>query len=93
MPYRPMPLWSLRKPSDLAVHRMVSRARRCAPRESRPGELVLELVHAQHVAHVLIQEALDALAELLHAIDVALLPAPVGVLGRGENAGIRLLTS
>src|SRR5262249_25377832 len=47
-----------------------------AHEEARPGELVLELVRAQHVAHVLAQEALDALAEFLRAIDVRLLPAP-----------------
>ena len=40
------------------------------PRADEPLELA---VIAQDVAHVLAQEALDALAELLHAVDVALL--------------------
>src|SRR5262249_39195233 len=44
-------------------------------------ELVVHLVIAQHVAHVLAEEALDALAELLHPIDVALCHAP-GAVGR-----------
>ena len=52
-----------------------------AHQEARPRELVLGLVVAQHVAHVLAQEALDALAELLDALDVLLLPAP-RLLGR-----------
>src|SRR5438105_2126936 len=49
--------------------------------EARPGEHpLLVLVVANHVADVLAQEALDALVELLNAIDV-LLHHPVGAIG------------
>src|SRR5438552_2846078 len=49
--------------------------------EARPGErALLVVVVANHVAHVLAQEALDALVELLDAIDV-LLHHPVGAIG------------
>src|SRR6266566_7410244 len=54
--------------------------------EARAGEGVRALVVAQHVAHVLAEEALDALAELLHPVDVRLLHAP-GAVGLG---GLRL---
>src|SRR5436309_11419624 len=47
--------------------------------EARPREAVLLLVVAQHVADVLAEEALDALAELLHPVDVGLLDAPRSV--------------
>src|SRR6185436_19023297 len=56
-----------------------------ADEEPRPRELVLELVRAQHVAHVLAQEALDALAEFLNAVDVGLLPPPRRALARLER--------
>src|SRR5438034_83082 len=46
---------------------------RDAYQEARAGEGVRALVIAQHVAHVLAEEALDALAELLHPVDVLLL--------------------
>src|SRR5262249_58003927 len=58
----------------LAVDRM-HLERRDAHEEPWPGELVLELVRAQHVADVLAEEAFDALPELLGSIDVALLPS------------------
>ena len=62
--------------------------------EPRADELVVLPVIAQHVAHVLAEEALDALAELLHAIDVPLrhAPRPVGRVGRArrEPADARL---
>src|SRR5882762_9172162 len=49
--------------------------------EARHGEALLQLlVVADDVAHVLAQEALDALVELLDAIDV-LLHHPVGAVG------------
>ena len=50
--------------------------------EPRADELVVLVVVAQDVAHVLAQEALDALAELLHAVGVLLLhpPGAVGVV-------------
>ena len=50
--------------------------------EARADELVVLVVIAQDVAHVLAQEALDALAELLHAIDVLLLHPPGAVGAR-----------
>src|SRR5437773_7576949 len=52
--------------------------------EARPGEsALLVLVVADHVTHVLAQEALDALVELLDAIDV-FLHHPVGAVGLGR---------
>ena len=53
--------------------------RRRVDQEARADELVVLVVVAQHVADVLAQEALDALAELLHALDVFLLHAPGAV--------------
>ena len=53
-----------------------------------PANAVLGLVVAQHVADVLAQEALDALAELLHAVDVLLLHAP-GPVRRVRLAGLK----
>ncbi len=47
--------------------------------EPRADELVVLVVIAQDVADVLAEEALDALPELLHAIDVLLLHAPGAV--------------
>jgi hypothetical protein len=40
--------------------------------EARADELLVLVVFAQHVAHVLAQEALDALAELLHTVRLGL---------------------
>ena len=51
--------------------------------EARPGERPL-LVVADDVTHVLAEEALDALPELLDAIDVLLLHPPRAV---GARAG------
>ena len=53
--------------------------RRGVDEEARPDELGVQRVIAQDVADVLAQEALDALAELLHAIDVGLRHAPRAV--------------
>jgi hypothetical protein len=47
--------------------------------EARADELVVLVVVAQHVTDVLAQEALDALAEFLHAVDVFLLHPPRAV--------------
>src|SRR5678816_2472371 len=58
--------------------------------EARADELVVESVVAQHVTDVLTEEALDALAELLHAIDVLLHHAP-GAVGRVGRAGLERL--
>src|SRR6516162_2469978 len=54
--------------------------------KSRTDELVVLLVIAQDMAHVLAQETLNALAKLLHAIDVGLAhpPGPVGSVGRAR---------
>ena len=65
-------------------------------RKRGPAKLVLRVVVAQHVADVLAEEALDALAELLHAVDVVLLHAPGAVRasgGCGLKGGMRLFTS
>src|SRR5262245_5005708 len=43
---------------------------RVVDEKARPGELGVLLMVAEHVANVLAQEALDALPELLHALDV-----------------------
>src|SRR5690606_23762621 len=57
------------------------------------GELRVLAVLAQHMADVLAQEALDALAELLHAVDVGLMhgPASVGVVGLARLEGLDAL--
>src|SRR6266853_338837 len=58
---------------------------RCAIYQvTRTHELVEERVIAQHVADVLAEEALDAFAELLHALDVDLRHAPGAVRGVGR---------
>ncbi len=49
---------------------------RNAHEEARPAELLLLVVIAQDVADVLAQEALDALAEFLHAVHVSLVHLP-----------------
>ena len=51
--------------------------RRGVDEMARADELVEQPVIAQHVADVLAEEALDALAEFLHALDVDLRHAPV----------------
>ena len=53
--------------------------------EARADELVVLVVIAQDVADVLAQEALDALAEFLHAIDVV--PAASATCRRARPAG------
>src|SRR5262249_7923524 len=58
--------------------------RRAVDQAAWPHELVEERVVPQHVADVLAEEALDALAEFLHALGVDLRHAPraVGVVRR-----------
>ena len=58
--------------------------RRRVDQMARADELVEHPMVAQHVADVLAQEALDALPELLHALDVRLRhpPRAVGRVGR-----------
>src|SRR5262245_33873938 len=60
-----------------------------ADEEAGAGEAVLLLVIAQHVADVLTEEALDALAELLYPVDVRLLDAQRSVrrVGRTRPEG------
>ena len=55
-------------------------------KQTRADELIVLVVLAQHVAHVLAEEALDAFAELLHALHVRLLHAP-GAVGGIRRAG------
>ncbi len=56
---------------------------RQADHEARSDEAFLAFTIPEDVAHVLTQEALDALAELLHAIDIFLVHAEVSVLVPG----------
>src|SRR6266849_9488595 len=75
---------SLRLPhlADAVLHvERVHLQRSDVQEEARADELLVHLVLAQHVADVLAEEALDALAELLHALDVLLRHAP-GAVGR-----------
>src|SRR5712692_10164834 len=56
---------------------------RDAHKKAWAPELFLLFVIAQHVANVLAEKTLDALAKLLHAIDLALIHLPFHVwLGR-----------
>ena len=67
-----------------AVERMhLERGR--ADEEARSAKLFLLVVIAQDVADILAEEALDALAELLHAIDVALVHLPLDAGARLEG--------
>src|SRR5439155_9247432 len=59
--------------------------RRHPHHEPGPEVAALEIVLAQHVADVLAEEALDALAELGDAVDVLLAHQPVRVLPRRER--------
>ena len=54
--------------------------------EARADEFVVLVVVAQDVADVLAEEAFDALAEFLHAVDVRLLHAPGAVRARRAGA-------
>src|SRR5579875_865048 len=56
-----------------------------AHEEAGAGENILAIVIPQHVADVLAEEALDALAELLDALDVLLHEGPVGIRLRGKR--------
>ena len=60
--------------------------------EPGPDELVVQPMVAQHVADVLTQITLDALAKFLHAIDVFLRHAP-GAVGRVGRARIEFFDS
>src|SRR5690348_10589860 len=51
---------------------------RGADEKARAAERVLFFVFAKDVADVLAQEALDAFAEFLHAVDIALVKLPLG---------------
>ena len=52
--------------------------------EPRSNELLVEVMFAQHVAHILAQITFDALAKLLDAVDVFLLHSPRPVRGIGR---------
>ena len=58
--------------------------------ETRADEFVVHVMIAQHVADVLAQEAFDALAEFLHAVDILLIHAP-GAVRRVGLARLELL--
>src|SRR5258708_2859448 len=73
----------------LGVERMHLQ-RRDVGEEARADELLLKMVLAQDVADVLAEEALDALAKLLHALDVRLVHAP-GAVGRVGRTRFELL--
>ena len=58
--------------------------------QTRTDKLVVLVVFSQDVAHVLAEKTLDALAKLLHALDVGLLHAPCAI-GRVGWAWLELL--
>ena len=58
--------------------------------QTRTDKFVVLVVFPQDVAHVLTEKALDALAKLLHALDVGLLDAPCAI-GCVGWAGLELL--
>src|SRR5712692_10012116 len=58
---------------------------RDANKEAWTPELFLLVVIAQYVANVLTKKALNALAKLLHAIDLALIHLPFHVWPGGER--------
>src|SRR5262245_12350635 len=59
--------------------------RRRVDQEPRTDELLVQVMVAQHVAHVLAQKTLDALAELHHSVDIALLHAPRAIRRIGRS--------
>ena len=78
-----MPWSSLRALQAVAGIERIHLQLRRVDQEARTDEFLVQVVIAQHVAHVLAQEALDALAEFLDAVDVGLLHAPRAVGGVG----------
>ena len=73
----------------LGVERM-HLERRDVDQEARSDELLVQVMVAQDVADVLAQEALDALPELLHPVDVRLRHAP-GAVRRVRRARLERL--
>ena len=73
MLHNPIPCCSFSSPHAVAGVNRIHLERGGIGQESWADELVVHAVIAQDVAHVLAEEALDALAELLHPIDVLLL--------------------
>src|ERR1700687_5108414 len=59
-----------------------------AHEEARATELLNFLVIAQHMAYILAKKALTAFAELLDAIDLALIHFPFDVRPRGERRNL-----
>ena len=87
-PFTPRPAdaadgtWRMQQADVDRVHLQV----RGVDEEARTDELAVLVVIPQHVADVLAQEALDALAEFLNPVDVLLRDAPraVGGIGRAR---------
>ena len=61
-------------------------------KETRPPELFFFVVLAQNVANILAEEAFDAFAKFLHAVDVRAGDIFHSTPGRGWNGGIFLFT-
>ena len=59
-------------------------------KQARTDKFVVLVVFSQDMAHVLAEKTLDALAKLLHALDVRLLDAPCAI-GRVGRAGLESL--
>ncbi len=64
--------------------------RRGVHQEARPDEFIFLVMVADDVADILAQEALNALAELLHAVDVLLVHGP-GAISIVRLAGLERL--
>ena len=76
---RPMPAASFEQLGAVGGVERVHLEAGDADEEARAEVALLQCVVAQHVADVLAEEALDALAELADPVDVLLLHQPVGV--------------
>ena len=65
----------------------------CVYEESGANELVVLVVIANHMTHVLTQEALNALAELLRPLDISLrhIPSPILIVRGPRLEGLNLL--
>ena len=59
----------------------------CVHKQPGPHELLVQMMVAENVTDILAEEALDALAEFLYAVDIGLLHAPgsVGCIGRTRS--------
>jgi hypothetical protein len=81
---KPMPCVRLERRHAVRRVERVHLERRREGQEPRTDELIVQVMIAQDVADVLAEEALDALPELLHAIDVGcrMRQVPSGAVGR-----------